>query len=265
MKTKLTTLLLLIWVLCAQAQLKIASWNIQNLGKSKSDSEITFMASQLKEFDVVAIQEVVAGYGGPQAIAKLSDALNRTGSKWNYILSNPTESDPYSKERYAFLYKTAQVQLEGKPYLDSIYAKEIEREPFMATFCYHDEMVTLVSMHAIPKSKQPETELKYLKFFPEHYEGQQLIFMGDFNCPQSHTVFRPLKTMGYQQALVNQKTSLKNKCTTTCLASEYDNFFIDKNITLQSVGVVKFYEEFEDFKAAHHISDHIPIWIQIAF
>jgi hypothetical protein len=35
-----------------------------------------------------------------------------------------------------------------------------------------------------------------------------LIFAGDFNCPQSHTVLS-FKKMGYQSILVNQKASLK--------------------------------------------------------
>ncbi len=42
------------------------------------------MAAILKNYDVVAIQEVVAGPGGAAAIARLHDALNRTGSKWDY-------------------------------------------------------------------------------------------------------------------------------------------------------------------------------------
>lgn len=62
-------------------QVKIVSWNIANLGKSKSVSEIQFMAQTLKDFDVVAIQEVVAGSGGAQAVAQLADELNRMGSK----------------------------------------------------------------------------------------------------------------------------------------------------------------------------------------
>lgn len=43
------------------AQVKISSWNLQNFGKTKTEAEINFMANTLKDFDVVAIQEVVAG------------------------------------------------------------------------------------------------------------------------------------------------------------------------------------------------------------
>jgi hypothetical protein len=68
-----------------------------------------------------------------------------------------------------------------------------------------DKQFTVVNFHAITK---PETEIKYFKFFPE-YPTLNLIFAGDFNCPQSHTVFIPLRKMGYQSILVGQKTSLK--------------------------------------------------------
>lgn len=61
------------------AQVKLFSWNIENLGKSKSDSTIIFIANILKDYDVVALQEVVAGYGGAQAVAKLAEELNRRG------------------------------------------------------------------------------------------------------------------------------------------------------------------------------------------
>ena len=40
-----------------------------------------FMAETLRDCDVVAIQEVVAGPGGSQAVAKLADELNRKGAK----------------------------------------------------------------------------------------------------------------------------------------------------------------------------------------
>jgi endonuclease/exonuclease/phosphatase family metal-dependent hydrolase len=72
------------------AQTTLVSWNLKDFGKSKSDEEINFIANTLKNYDVVAIQEVVAGEGGAQAIARLADALNRKGSMWDYSISNPT-------------------------------------------------------------------------------------------------------------------------------------------------------------------------------
>ena len=48
--------------------ISVISWNLENFGKSKADSAIEFIANTVKEYDVIAIQEVVAGYGGSQAV-----------------------------------------------------------------------------------------------------------------------------------------------------------------------------------------------------
>ena len=122
-----------------------------------------------------------------------------------------------------------------------------------------------MNFHAITKSKQPETEIKYFKFLPLEYPLKNLIFLGDFNCPQSHSVFIPLRKVGYLPVFINQKTSLKRKCVgTECLASEFDNIWYDsQNITINKNGIIPFYEDFSNLKQARKISDHVPIFAQI--
>lgn len=166
-----------------QSQVKLLSWNIENLGKSKSDSTIVFIANTLKNYDVVALQEVVAGDGGAQAVGKLADELNRKGAKWDYVISDPTSSSAYKTERYAFLWKTAKVKKIGKAWLEQKYHLEIDREPFYCTFEYNQKQFTIANFHAITKNKQPETEIKYFKYLPEQYPNLNLLFVGDFNCP----------------------------------------------------------------------------------
>ena len=247
------------------SQLKIISWNVENLGKSKADSTITYIANILKDYDVVALQEVVAGYGGAKAVAKLADELNRTGSRWDYVISDPTTSSAYKTERYAFLWKTSKVKKIGKAWLEKKYNQEIDREPFYCTFKYNDKSVTIANFHAITKSKQPETEIKYFKFLPLEYPSLNLLFVGDFNCPQSHTVFNPLKKMGYASVFENQKTTLKKECEEdACLASEFDNIWYDfAQIKVIKCDVIHFYKDFDDLKLAGKVSDHIPIWVEI--
>lgn len=244
-----------------QAKVKLLSWNIENLGSSKSESEINFMVTTLQDYDVLAIQEVVAGDKGAQAVAKLADALNRTGSKWDYVISDPTSGTKSSRERYAFLWKTAQVTKVGEAWLEQKYHVEIDREPYYCTFDYEGKPFTVVNFHAIPKSKQPETEIKYFKLLPQQYSDLNLVFVGDFNCPQSHTVFAPLRKMGYLPAFTKQKTSLKRECKKgICLANEYDNIWYDTSkIRLIRSHVIHFYRSFTSLKAARAISDHIPI------
>ena len=258
-------LLLLLITSTLQAQLKILSWNLQDFGKTKSDSTIIYIANTIKNYDIVAIQEVVAGYGGAQAVAKLANQLNTKGAKWNYTISNPTSSTAYKTERYAFLYKTATVKLIGKPWLEKKYNQLIDREPYYATFQYNNKQLTLVNYHAITKSKQPETEIKYFKFLPSQYPILNLVFLGDFNCPQTHTVFNPLKSMGYKPAFTNQKTSLKNTCkNNNCLASEFDNIWYNATkIQVKNTKPIHFYKDFPKFHQAKQISDHIPITTEI--
>ncbi len=245
------------------AQIKICSWNIENLGTSKTDQEIAYMAKTLKDFDIVALQEVVVSESGAQAVAKLVDELNRKGAKWDYAISDPTSGSAYKAERYAFLWKPSNVKIIGTPFLEQTYVEEIEREPYLATFNYKGKAFTLVNFHAKTKKLQPETEIKYFKFFPALYPEKDLLFIGDFNCPQSHTVFFPLRKMGYQSVFVNQKTSLRQKCINDdCLASEFDNIFYNsKTLAVLSFGIIPFYKDFEDLHEARNISDHIPIWV----
>ncbi len=246
------------------AQPSLLSWNLADFGSSKSDSTLLFIVKQIKNYDIVALQEIVANDSGAQTVAKLADELNRKGTKWAYAVSEPTSSSAYKTERYAFLWKTNTVQLIGKPWLEKKYNLEIDREPFYATFQYQNKPFTVVNFHAITKKRQPETEIKYFKFLPEQYPNLTLLFVGDFNCPETHTVFNPLKKMGYTSAFENQKTTLRTSCLEKdCLASPFDNMYYPKQkITILQKGIIPFYEQFQNLKEARKISDHIPIWIQ---
>lgn len=248
-----------------QAQLKLLSWNIENLGKSKSSQEINFIANTVKDYDIIAIQEVVAGYGGTQAVAKLAEELNRKGSKWDYTISEPTSSSAYKTERYAFIWKTSVVKKIGEAWLEKKYHIEIDREPCYCTFEYKNKQFTVANFHAITKSRQPETEIKYFKYLPAEYPNLNILFAGDFNCPQSHTVFNPLKSMGYNPVIINQKTSLKKTYKNgKYLASEFDNIFYNQKVKKINSGVIHFYRNFKTIEEAHIISDHIPVWLEFS-
>ena len=129
-------LLLLFFTTSFFAQVKLLSWNIENLGSSKSQSDLLYIVNILKDYDVVALQEVVAGDGGAQAVAKLADELNRKGFKWDYMVSNPTSSSAYKTERYAFLWKTNKVKKEGSGRPGKLFTfnqekyKELEEQGF---------------------------------------------------------------------------------------------------------------------------------------
>jgi deoxyribonuclease-1-like protein len=61
---KIYSLLLLLLCFIGFSQTKLLSWNLENFGKSKSQETISYIANTLRDYDIIAIQEVVAGYGG---------------------------------------------------------------------------------------------------------------------------------------------------------------------------------------------------------
>lgn len=265
MSRLVTLLLFLLLSSCQSPSISICSWNLKDFGNSKSDQEIAFIAKKINDFDVVAIQEVVTSREGIMAVERLIDALSQSGKQWECAISEPTSSSAYKTERYAFLWKTKRVRKIGNAWLERKYSKDIDREPYFITLQIKGKTFTLVNFHAITKKMKPETEIKYFKYFPDEYPSLRLLFCGDFNLPQSHSVFNPLKEMGYYPALLGQKTSLRDRCLEDgCLASEYDNFFFNRsNIELLDKGIIHFYESFVDFNDARKISDHVPIFINI--
>lgn len=255
-------------VLPAHAALKIASWNLQHLGRHKPDSTIRLMADCLKQFDLVALQEINTR-DGAAALATLVASLNRTGEQWDYRISPPTTAEQQGEsERYAFVWKKSKIVCLAHPFLAGAFAERISREPFIAIFRAEGQVFSLVSFHALPKKKQPERELKYLKFFRDSLQLPSPVFLGDFNCPQSHTVFNPLKRQHFLPALIGQATTLKQECRKgNCLASEYDNIFYPSTVfRLEKSGIVPFHIAFGgDMITARKVSDHLPVYAELIF
>lgn len=268
----LKKLLFTIFIVCCSvvthAQVIIGTWNLQNLGNKKSEKSLEVMVEVINGFDIVAIQEVLTSESGAQVIAKMVNMLNRKGAKWDYCISEPTTSDNVQeRERYAFIWKKHKVKLINKPFLLQKLEVEIVREPYIGTFSADGKTFSLVNFHAVPKKKQPEQEIKYLNSVVSMYPNLQLIFLGDFNCPQSNMVFNTLKNAQYQPALTNQKTTLRQECMQNdCLASEYDNIFYPQKVfKKRSAGVIPFYQYHykSDMLAARKLSDHLPVYLEI--
>ena len=244
----------------------LLSWNIANLGKSKDDTEIDAMARVIKDYEVVAIQEVVAGQGGAQAVARLVDALNRKGSKWDYVVSNPT-SGGKGVERYAFLWKPSRVKLKGRAWLDEHVADAIDREPYMARFEKAGKVITVASFHAVPQSKYPNAEIELLKDFPKWYSEDHLLLVGDFNAGNNEYGGQALSQNGFKDAMNNVRTTIKMKPDKEGrhLANPFDHmYFEQRELQITSNGTVDFTNGYNDLKSARLISDHIPVWASVS-
>ena len=245
------------------ATFSILSWNIQYLGKTKSDLELSIIADIVHDFDLVVLQEVVAGGGGAQAVSRLVDQLDRMGSDWDYVISDPTTKiEGCKSERYAYLWNKSNTEYIPPAVLATEYSDVICREPFISSFAVRGINVRLLNIHAIPwKSGQhPSQELKYLKEIIT--EDENWIVAGDLNCTTVETVFSPLFKMRYKFILNGQKTTFKKKIIDgEYLAYEKDNMLFNSHfLKLIDSGIIDTYQFTTSLDSAHGLSDHVPVW-----
>lgn len=243
--------------------LKIISWNIQNLGRTKTPDHIYEIANILRDVDIVAIQEVVAkDPAGAQAVTKIADELNRMGSKWDYQISDPTKSPSvYMSERYAFLWKTSKVTIIHRAYLDKEMEDLCFREPYIAQFKQKGNATPfyLLNYHSRKYNDKPEQEILHFKNYPKRLQSQNLLIVGDFNLNEKHTVWNP----GFKSALNDQPTTLKWNCKNgNYLSHSIDNIYYTSGITSVKARSIDFVQYCDNLKHARKISDHLPIFME---
>lgn len=247
--------------------LKIVSWNIRHLGRTKTAEDIYQIANTLRNYDIVAIQEVVAkDPAGAQAVAKIADELNRMGSKWDYQISDPTKSPSvYISERYAFLWKTAKVQMLHRAYLDKELQEIAYREPFIGTFKLKDENTPfyVLNYHARKYYDQPEEEIAHFIDYPKRLNSNRVLIAGDFNLDETHKVWKPFYRNGFKSALQNQRTTLKVKCKNgNYLSHPIDNIYFTAGIEMITSGSIDIVRSCKNLEQARKISDHLPVYMK---
>lgn len=224
------------------------------------------MAQIMRNFDIVAIQEVVAkDPAGAQAVARLADALNRMGFQWDYQVSDPTQSpSPYIRERYAFLWKPSRVTMFRRAKLDQALAKKIDREPFIATFRKRGEKDNfhIINFHSRPYNRNPEEEIIHFFHYPNRFDSDRIILAGDFNLDEHHPVWKPFYQQGLKNALYDSPTTLKRKCDQgNYLNHAIDNFYYYPGIKITNAGSVDFVKSCDQLHQARKISDHLPVYM----
>lgn len=251
--------------------LKIASWNIRDLGKTKNEQEILQIAKIISDYDIVGIQEVVAkDPAGAKAVAKIADELNRKGAKWDYRISDPTKSPSvYISERYAFLWKTSRVKLMSPAYLDSALEEKCFREPFIGEFQLKNDLnpFYVVNFHSRKFNDNPEEEIIFLKDYPRRLKSDKVFIAGDFNLNENHKVWDNLYRLGFKSALKKTKTTLKMKCDeNNYLNYPIDNiYYLSSSIELLESGSNDFVNNCNNLKAARFLSDHLPVFMTFTF
>lgn len=249
------------------ARLRLVTWNLANFGRTKDAEEIGVAAETLRDFDLVAVQEVVTSPPGAQAIGALDQALDRTGFAWDYRISNPTTGP--GTERYAFLWKPSRVRLLGRAWLEASLADSLDREPYLARFEHRatGQRLLVASLHAVPRSKNPAREVALLDRLHQQYESDHLVLLGDFNLDEDDPAFDALRRLGYAAVLDDRPTSLRRirrDGPEGHLANEYDNIFLETGpLRASRAGTIDFTPHFSSLREARSLSDHLPVYADV--
>ncbi len=253
-------LILILMTICASAyaeDLVLASWNIRILSnKSRSDSELTSIASIINRYDIIAIQEV-------RDTIVLDRLRERLPANWDYIASKPVGRGV--KELYAFFYRTDRVT----PITAVMTLEDPDdhfiREPAIASFSTSSFDFTLVTIHVIYGHSVAERreEVSLLDDVLTLVDGENgaeedVILLGDFNMDADDESWQ---IQGYIPVIS------PTQMTTVTDTSSYDNIWLSEAHTYchefsHLNEIYRFDEEVfggDDDTAKLICSDHRPI------
>jgi endonuclease/exonuclease/phosphatase family metal-dependent hydrolase len=248
--------------------LKIATFNIQNFGKSKlgkSDIMDTLVAI-VRAFDIVAIQEVS---DISNQTAKLFLELINQNEQIKYEMvcserSGREKNDQSSREQYAFYYRPDLVQLVDTALYNDSEKDYFQREPFTSQFMSKKSGTTflLSTIHTAPEFAVEEIEalIHVVNWIPLRFSNaENIIFCGDFNASCTYANPTKLDQLSIRKQPYywiipdTAKTNLsKNQCA-------YDRFIVTESL----YSSIKKWEVFRYFKSKK-VSDHWPVYIEIA-
>jgi endonuclease/exonuclease/phosphatase family metal-dependent hydrolase len=254
----------------AAAKIRIATFNIQNFGPTKASKPavMTVLASIIRKYDVVAVQEVSDVSG--QAPQKLLAEINAGGSAYALLLSERTGRQPddhSSQEQYAFYYNTQTVRTRdnGMLYPDDAH-DYFQREPFVAGFESKDHVFrfVLVTIHTMPERAFAEiASLKEVVAWVkmQHPNENDFILLGDFNAGCSYVTpaqMQELRTTELPYLWIVPETSDSNVSTSS--SCPYDRIVSAMGLMPNYTGNWGVDRAFTD-KA---VSDHWPVWAEFS-
>jgi exonuclease III len=258
--------------------INLATWNIREFGrKPRLQSSIHYIAEILCQFDLIAITELRKNLDDLKRVMKVlgpywdviySDYVADWGGNWERIGLAAEADSPRKKNQQTGEYETQ---------------FDWWRKPYIASFKSGNFDFVLISAH-IRWGRSGRARVKPLKLLAEwvekrredvHTDDTDLIVMGDFNIPRvGDSLYKAITSKGMKapEALLGLKHGsnlAKNKRYDQILHHpSYTNCFTNH------AGVLDFYandidslfpEQSMSKRAyTYQLSDHLPLWIQIA-
>ncbi len=263
----------------SQTAIRIASFNIQVFGESKSSKPEVMqqLAAVFLQFDVVAVQEI---RGDPKVpIERLLREISRQGGRYRAVHGPPIGRTSQT-ECYGFVWDQERIDvIENSDFLVDDPLDRMHRQPMVASFQTRVAPVdsrlpfrfTLINVHTDPdevRGDTPENELNVLddvfrsvRNYEYETNGEDDFFLlGDLNVD-----VKGLRELGQIPGMVSL---IGNVPTNTRQTKCYDHMLIDSGVTtefLHRSGVLNLERFFGiDQAAALKISDHYPVWAEFS-
>ncbi len=247
--------------------IRIATFNIQNLGKTKAGKPevMATLVDIVRRYDVAAVQELSdISNTVPQIFL---DKINDGGLHYNMLVSPRTgrqDDDKTSQEQYAFYFNTASIQpLDAGRLSDDGDDDLFQREPFLARFRAKAGNFTfvLITTHTAPQLAVEEIGalddvMSWARtIYPD--EGD-FIALGDFNGSCNYASPADLNPLPIRGS--NYRWLIPDDADTNLAAAQcaYDRIVTTTGANEDFAGTWSVDKAFTDKK----ISDHWPAWAE---
>ena len=179
--------------------LRLATWNIRELGKSpRRDESIALLAATIACFDLVSVVEL------REDLNDLHRILAHLGPHWRVVFSDVRLDAGGNRERVGFLFDTRRVTFTGlASHAEADRVRQGDeyqhvpwwRPPFMASFAAGRLPFIVVATHVRWGRTVPgrEAEVAALAAWASRrssersFANQDLVLVGDFNLPSQHS------------------------------------------------------------------------------
>lgn len=227
----------------AMDNLKIANWNLQAFGETKSSNTelLQNYASILCNYDIIFVQEIRDRK--QEAFPKLCDLL----PEYNYITSSRAGRTS-SKEQYGVIYKR-DIKIENFKDFNLDPNNRWERPPIKLTFNIEDYKLTAYNLHT-----KPEDTAKEIDNLEKVVENQgNVIVLGDLNADCSYYNASDANDFDSWHWIINDDEDTTSS-PTNCA---YDRIILNDDV----------YKEYLNDGIYNQItkklSDHYLVWVEL--
>ena len=261
--------------------LRVASFNIQVFGISKMEKRIEgaptskmagrpvveILASIVRQFDVVAIQEIRAR--DQTVLPRFVEIVNSDGSQYDFVIG-PRRGRTSSKEQYAFVFNQRTVEIDRR----ALYEVEdpddlLHREPLVCAFRARGVPAedaftfTLINIHTDPDEVGEELNVLDDVYRAVRNDGRHeddVILLGDLNADEEH--------LGELGELSDITWAIAGVPSNTRGTKLYDNLIFQRSPTAEFSGRAGVLDMMKSFgltqEEALQVSDHQPVWAEFS-